>query len=244
MPNTLKVFAAMTHPTKLIASIAALLLATAAMSAHGAVQTFTSESTFNTNATGVEVRNFEGIATADPGFVIVNDRPLLLPSLGSAPNIFVDSNASANNVLVLTGGQDGGFSQAFFVSQNFGPINEITMSVANPGATALGFIYGSTAALDSPFSITVIGSGGAQNPLLQLTNLQLPATVLTPAFIGFTSSAPITSIIFSANDVSHLNLLQVSVGTALLVPEASTYAMFGAGLALFGMIGRRRSRKQ
>lgn len=234
----------MTHPTKLIASIAALLLASATMSAHGAVQTFTSEATFNTNATGVEVRNFEGIAAADPGFFIVNDRPLPLPSLGSGPNVFVDSNANASNVLVLTGGQDGGFGQAFFVSQNFGPTNEITISVVNPGATALGFMYGSTAAIDSPFSVTVIDSGGLQNPLLQLTNLQLPAAILTPAFIGFTSSAPITSVIFSANDVSHLNLLQVSVGSALPVPEPSTYAMFGAGLALFGMIGRRRSRKR
>jgi hypothetical protein len=140
MNSLSKAFTAMRHPKSLFVSIAALLLALSATSASAAVQTYTTETAFNANATAVDVRNFEGIAAPDPGYLIVNTLPLELSGLG--PVVSIGSNANANNVLVYTGGQIGGYDQAFFVSQNFGSTNEISIAVANPGATALGFLYG------------------------------------------------------------------------------------------------------
>jgi len=231
----------MTRPQSLVVSLAALIFTSLVTSANAAVPPYTTEASFNANATAVDVRNFEGIAAADPGYLIINTLPFELS--GPGPLVSISSNASASNVIVYTGGQVGGFDQASFVSQRLGSPNEITVSVAGSGATALGFMYGSPSSAGVSFSITVLGSAGPTSPLFHLTDLALPASTFTPAFIGFASDAPITSVIFSANDVFQLGLLQVSVGTALPVPEPSTYAMFGAGLALFGMIGRRRSRR-
>ena len=64
----------------------------------------------------------------------------------------------------------------------------------------------------------------------------------TVAFVGFTSTAPITSLTFRANDSSYLNVANFTYGTAAAVPEPSTLVMAGGGVVGLA-VGRRRKRK-
>ena len=120
--------------------------------------------------------------------------------------------------------------------------------IANVGSqTVMGFYYGSYQ--NEPNSVVVTLSDGSSfsldNAPNSTANQNAPTDLLK--FVGFVSSNPISTVTFSqtsSNAPSVFDLTRIVIGVAAPVPEPSAYAMFGAGLALFGMIGRRRSRRQ
>jgi len=235
----------MTHIAKRVAQIASLVSAIfVAHDVTAQVQTYILESEFNKpeNVTNIDVRTFDSVAVSnDPGFVEITTPPLTLaPNPGSLlPPLTITSSSTSQ---VYVGGYSGGFAQNYYLSRDFNG-SQTFITFAGTGVSAIGFVYGSTEFPGSAFSVTAFGDSNFNNPL-STVNFTIGATSLQTGFVGFASNSQIKSVLFKNEDgATHFNLLQVSVGNALPVPEPSAYAMFGAGLALFGMIGRRRSRK-
>ena len=117
--------------------------------------------------------------------------------------------------------------------------NAITATIS-ASVKAIGFYLGSYNHPGTSYS-AVVTSGSID---YSFSGLSLPVPTNTFGFVGFSSDLNITKVVFT--QPSPLNALDVQKFTTSVtpVPEPSAYAMFGAGLALFGMIGRRRSRKQ
>ena len=214
--------------------------------AHSAVQSYDQESAgaagFNGNAIDIDVRNFEGLVNPNDSFLQIDPQPLVLAPTVAFPATPPVSIISNGTLIVYPSGLSNSFQAAHLLSRNFGNLNELSVMLTGTGATALGFVYGTSesAFVGMTFTASVIGSAGLSSPLAQFS-LNLPAAENTPKFVGFTSDSQITGVVFSATDVSHFNLLQVSVGTAALVPEPSQYFLFGVGLALLAAVGRRKA---
>ena len=119
--------------------------------------------------------------------------------------------------------------------------NSITATLT--GATAVGFYYGSYLVTNSVLNATVT-AGGLDYTFGSLTppsTLNLGPVNNTYNFVGFTSVATITKVVFiqAASD-NALDVQRFYVGSIAAVPEPSAALMFGVGLALLGAIGSRR----
>ena len=158
------------------------------------------------------------------------------------PVIVAGSGVSftANESLVADAGVLGNPTVIYSAKTGTGDPNSITATLT--GATALGFYYGSYLVANSVLNTTVTAGGldytfGSLTPPSTL-NLGL---INTYNFVGFTSVATITKVVFTqaVND-NALDIQRFYVGTVAAIPEPSVALMFGAGLALLGAIGRRR----
>lgn len=134
------------------------------------------------------------------------------------------------------------YAPSTFISvQDGAPSTANVLKAMHAGTTAIGFSYGDYVNNSgSTLSVTITTTSGVEPAI---TSVALPGLPLK--FVGFTSTSAIKSVVFTqtSTNAAGFDVTRVLVGTALPVPEPSTYAMFGAGLALLGMIGRRRSRK-
>ncbi len=119
-------------------------------------------------------------------------------------------------------------------------LNALTATISGDVKT-IGFYLGSYNHPGAPYS-AVVTAGGTDYSFS--AGLALPATHLAFGFVGFTSPMAITKVIFTQPDpYNALDVQKFSTSSVVAVPEPSAYAMFGAGLALFGMIGLRRRRR-
>lgn len=152
------------------------------------------------------------------------------------PFLVVDGvNFTPNErAFVLSTDTNNAYSVPFFTAQGGDP-NVLSVSLTT-GVTAIGFFYGSYNAESSAFSASV------NNGAFVASGLSLPGTTNTTKFIGFTSSLPITSIVFTQTAGANFDLTTFVTGTAAPVPEASMALMLGAGFAAIFTIVRRRRR--
>ena len=148
---------------------------------------------------------------------------------------------TANESIVADAGVLAGNPTVIY-SAKTGAADPNSITAALTGATALGFYYGSYLVANSVLNATVTAGGqdytfGSLTPPSTL-NLGL---INTYNFVGFTSVATITKVVFTqaVND-NALDIQRFYVGTVAAIPEPSVALMFGAGLALLGAIGRRR----
>lgn len=112
-----------------------------------------------------------------------------------------------------------------------------TITATLTGATAIGFYYGSYAYAGTPLTAIVTSSGIDSSPFA----LTLPSPSNTYNFVGFTSDATISKVVFTQDATDNaLDIQRFYVGTIAAVPEPSAALMFGVGLALLGVIGSRR----
>jgi hypothetical protein len=208
---------------KNILKSALLTLAFSFGSTHAAVNTYTTESSFLSALIGPAITG-----VFDP----IPDSPYydVFSSVTKAGVTFTGNGT----LYIFDPVSQGAYSAPFLSAQAGSPDN--TMTAVHAGTTAIGFLYGD-----------YITSGAALTATLSTGDVVvLPVANGTLKFVGFTSATPITSVLFTQSSINTMSfdVTKVYTGTALPVPEPSAYAMFGAGLALFGMIGRRRSRKQ
>lgn len=151
-----------------------------------------------------------------------------------APFLVVDDvkftpGASA---FVLSTVSNPSYGIPFFSAQGGDP-NVLNVSLTT-GVTAIGFFYGSYNGESSSFSASV--NSGA----FVASGLSLPGTTNTTKFIGFTSTLPITSIVFTQAAGANFDVTTFVTGSAAPVPEPSMALMFGVGLALMGAVARRK----
>jgi len=123
--------------------------------------------------------------------------------------------------------------------------NTITATISAAGVRAIGFYLGSYNYPGTTFS-AVVTSNSVDYSFdgVALPAMTLPAAANTFGFVGFSSDSDIAKIVFTQPYPKNALDVQKFTTSVTPVPEPSAYAMFGTGLALFGMIGRRRSRKQ
>jgi len=118
--------------------------------------------------------------------------------------------------------------------------NALTATISGAVKT-IGFYLGSYNDSGTPFS-AVVTAGGSDYSFS--AGLALPAAPNTFGFVGFTSPTAITKVVFTQPaPYNALDVQKFTTSNVAAVPEPSAYAMFGAGLALFGMIGLRRRRR-
>lgn len=214
-----------TMTTTLKSGVATAALLFAASSAHAELTTFTSQSAYLAATTGTSVDNFEDL-TLDPF-----DGPVTraaggigyTASVGPTSNLFYGASDDLTDYWLTTNNRTDTVT-----------FNGFSSSIAGAG----GFFFGSDvlgfSAPASSITITATDSAGAT----------LSYTIDAPSlnsFVGFVSSASLTSLSFSVGDQigvwPTVNDLHLSVSA---VPEPGTYAMLLAGLGMVGFAARRR----
>ena len=192
--------------------LTAAVLTYLSASAFAATTTHTTSSSFMAQvASGSYTENFNGWANDPPA------GSLAFSSGGFAYSAFAPSN------LYLTAGVLG-------TSQ----INEaLTLTFTSGNVTAVGanfFAVNISDALQN-VSVTVTLNDG--------TVASLTPTSMADSYRGFISSTPITSLTISAPGQSlYASLDNLTVGTAMPVPEPANWALMGLGLA--GVVAARR----
>ena len=158
------------------------------------------------------------------------------------PVTVVGSNVSftANESIIADAGVFGNSTVIYTAKTGTSDPNSITATL---GATAIGFYYGSYLVIDSVLNATVTADGSDYTfgNLIAPSTLNLGPLANTYNFVGFTSTATITKVIFTqAVSDNALDIQRFYVGTITAIPEPSVALMFGVGLALLGAIARRR----
>ena len=209
--------------TNLFKAIFVVVSLFAALPALPAVTSYSDETLFSTAAVALVPYSFEGIAADSNqiyysgGFVTVG--PAKFTSNG-------DAYVYGKEFFTYP-------ADSSFRGYNGAPENTITVSFPGASASAIGVVYGSANFANFPFTVT-LSTGDA-------FNLSLPSTNSTPTFIGFISTTPITSVVFSHSSVVGTEFDIIRFSAAITpVPEPSMALMFGVGLALLGAIARRR----
>ena len=212
-------------------------LAFAAASAHAVVgpspyYDFTSFSSATLGGAGGTEYVFDSLAPGGGNTQSFLGNPVIVAGSGVS--------FTANESIVADAGVLGNPTVIYSAKTGTADPNSITAALT--GATALGFYYGSYLVANSVLNATVTAGGqdytfGCLTPPSTL-NLGL---INTYNFVGFTSVATITKVVFTqaVND-NALDIQRFYVGTVAAIPEPSVALMFGAGLALLGAIGRRR----
>jgi hypothetical protein len=140
-------------------------------------------------------------------------------------------------------GTDPGF---FSVGTTHGQLSSSSVNFAGAGVSYFGFYLG------SPDSYNIVTLYSGQTEVLSLNGTQM-ATAFTSSLasdgnqsVGFYMNffagnlAPITKVTFSSNQDAFESDNHSYIAA---VPEADTYAMLLAGLALTGVMARRRQRQ-
>ena len=193
----------------------ALTLGTLALaaSAQAQVTQYSSQASFKAATSGLTTFSFEGCATAGK-------------ATQYAGGLTVDGVtffASQIALFVLPGGYAGSdpFNGSTFLTTTQHEALSVTLT---PETTAFGAYFSNRASPDGS-TITALVNGQS------FTFAEPDAG--TSAFAGFTSSLPLTSLIFSGGSLGvTLDNVSVGSGTPAAVPEASTTVSFGLLLAL------------
>jgi hypothetical protein len=199
---------------------AAVLMASAAQAA----TFFTNAGAFAAATTGLTTGDFVGIAPPN-GFV----------SAASYTVAGVTFDSSGTDFVIDPGLFGGTFYPGIpFYSGQFNPVTTISFA----GTTAFGMTYGSYNAAGSSVSFTL--SDGS------VFATSLPGALGTPAFFGFTSAVPITSLVVNnpgSGATPVFDVLSFATGTAgagAVVPEPQTWALLIVGFGFAGTALRRR----
>ncbi len=219
-----------------LATISVCALASPAM-AQSTV--YTSQAAFTAATTGVTDTNFDGIATAPTYFV----------AEGTSFSIGSDSfstTGSGNFLNVTDPAYYGAMPQ--FNTPNLGVFNGTSNSVAAPISYDLTIDFAPTTAVgidvaslfDAGVSDIVLSDGTTVNSFVT------PDGTLGYAFLGFTSTSPLTSL--TITDSSGLNqgllLEDVQTGSYAPAPEVSSLAALVSLMGLCGATLLLRKRKQ
>jgi PEP-CTERM motif len=207
-----------------LVAIGVMLGATGSTQAN--IITYTTPASYAAATTGNTTVNFSGIAPA-MGFVSVN----VPPGITVGGINFTINQATSNGSLFVV---DGAFSNnpwgVPLLDSQFSTQTDENILITLPHAvTAAAFDFGSLVSSPVTFTLSTgetFGATTAGKPNLQ--------------FLGVTSSVPFTSIEISQPIGNAVVLEDVTIGTALAVPEPSTLALFAIGG--LGLLGWRRWR--
>jgi hypothetical protein len=193
-----------------------ILLALSAAPASASVTEYTSITAFNAAVSGATTYNFEGIAPSFSNIVVT-------PTIGGVT--FTADAYPGNIPFVIDASGTAFYGVSFFSGQSTTPSTSPSNVVATlAGATAIGFTYGSYTNSTAPFTVTL--STG------DMFSLVTPAVYgVGSGFVGFTSSSPITSVVFAEPGGYAFDVASFTVAS---VPEPETWAMLLAGLGLVG----------
>jgi hypothetical protein len=207
---------------------AALVLGVAAVgafasSAHAAVTVYNSQAAFNAAAPGATTFGFNA-----GGGLVLNPNPLSLHGLMFKDEVTAQDMATGGFPLLFTVSKTltPTYGKDFLSYENTQP--GIIGDILSGGTTAIGFTYGS-----------FVSTGGGVTVTLNTGDSFAITPTSTAAFLGFTSTTPITSISMDYPGGFALDLTSVSV---LGVPEPSTWAMMLLGFGGLGAAMRVRRR--
>jgi len=182
---------------------------------------YTNQAAFNAAVTGITTYNFDGYApSGDQAFD---------PAVSAGGVAF---SGAAGQIFAAWGTGNGYYGDSSFISgQDPAGISSQLNVTAVGGVTAIGFTIGSyVVGADLPLSITL--STG------EIFNLLTPSNAgIDTAFIGFTSSTPITSINFAESGYT-IDITKFEVASPVPLP-ASAWLML-SGLGGLGAMARRR----
>jgi hypothetical protein len=200
-----------------------LLLVFTASLASAQVTEYTDQTAFDAAAANVSSFGFESVAP--PGFL----------GFGGVSVGGIDFAGSATNIPIAigTGAEPVYGGAAFFtsVSQNPG-IDSAEVVCTLSGSNAIGFTYGDVAdAGAQPFTVSLSTGDGF--------SLLTPPTGQDTGFVGFTSTAPITSIVFSDNG-QEFDVIQFETSSpgAVGVPEPGPLVLLATGLLALTLVPR------
>jgi len=206
-----------------VLAIGVAVAALSASAAHAVDYLYTSQAAFNAHSINDTTYNFSSVSN------------LTFSNVGTS---YTDGpvTVGSNGFLALVGslGSSANYGVAFISSQYFGT-SPLTTTLNLPGTTAVGIDYGSYINTNDTLIFTLNdGSTFSRN---------LPTTVSTQAFAGFTSLLPITKVTIvdnaSAGTVG-TDFLTFTLGTA--VPEPALWATMMIGLGGLGAVLRSRRR--
>lgn len=214
--------------------IAALAVLLSSGSAHAQTTTFTDRTAFNAAIGGGQTLDFSGLIP--PGV------PTTLGSQAYASGLTVNgvTFAGVNSSLFVINPANSfntnkGLGSGFFLTAAGGtgagnPLSQIRITLSG-SSTAFGFDLGTFAPRGETLDITFGGNTFSTGT---------SASLGVPTFLGFTSSAPVTSILISARAgaLGDVNLDNFTFGSA--VPEPGTWALLILG---FGAVGRAMRRR-
>ena len=217
-------------PRFVIAAVAAVAVTAAAGAAEAAVTVYNNAGAFGDALSGVTTFGFSGIGEADwystyPAGLTVG------PATFSAPDR-IPGNAGTKGTLFLFGDQYRGNpygTTAALSSQGLGGAKAILDVDLTSPVYAIGFDVGSYTTLNAATSIFING--------VDVSDLVLPAGTGAPyptEFVGFVSSAPITSVVFSNASAPAIDLTDFKIGAMAPVPEPSAWALLTLGIGLMG----------
>jgi hypothetical protein len=211
--------------TKSIFAVAALLAVSgAATVAQASVEVFTNEAAFDAAISNAATFGFTGVAE-DQWFSTFPGGLQVGPVRFSTPGtLFVFSDDYRGNPYGTT---------AAASAQGIGGAKaSLDMSISSSSISAIGFDYGSYTTLGALSDIVINGVdvGRVTTPIVQGAS----------NFIGFLSSAPITSVAFNNTSAPAIDILDFTTGSALAagVPEPSEWALMIVGVAMIGGVLR------
>ena len=218
-------------------SVFALFSCAAVSSAQAIVTSYSTSASFNAAVTGEVSYGFNGIVTPPNTFV---NGPQTVGGVTFNSNVFPFTLASPPY---------GNYGVGVFSGQSPDTRpSDVVVTLPGAGTSAIGFQYGSyNSTPGTPVTIT-LSTGDV------FTQFFPPNAGMDTNFIGFVSTAPITSVTLQtipnvlplppATPFAYsLDIVSFTLAPAAAVPEPSTWGLMIAGLAFVGVAARRRTVK-
>jgi hypothetical protein len=209
----------------IICALAGLALAGSAAIApsQAGVVTYTSESSFLAALTGDDIETFGGLITNGTTDQLFGSPVTFHPSIGT---VYSSPSPIGDQIY----GNSAGY---YYDASNAAVSINFTGVLLAGGVEAVGLDY------DASQSASATVNAGGTN---YSETLSPGGTVFgTPTFIGFISSAPITSFSLAQSGAS-VFIQQVDMGTTTPVPEPSGLGVFAVGAHVVGGLEVRRRR--